>query len=73
MRSENPTYRWLKHWERAHASHGGWDGPATIKALRPRAITLYRLGASAEVAGAATAREWGLHSALHNAEELAHA
>lgn len=65
------TQQWLTRWAKAHAAAGGWAGPATIAALTPRAIELRESGATARLAGMATAREYELHSSMTHYKELA--
>ena len=70
-RTQFPSRRWIRLWERALVRAGGGDGPATIKALTPRAVELYHLGGTPAAVGAATAREYQLYSSLQGWMELA--
>lgn len=60
MRSITPSQRWLCKWAIAHRAAGGWDGPATLRALEPFAVRLYCAGATPAAAGLATARDYAL-------------
>lgn len=71
MRSEFPSGRWRQRWIDAHRQYGGHAGLHTLHVLYPRAVELYRVGASAAAAGSATAREYRLHSSAHGWRELA--
>jgi hypothetical protein len=52
----------------AIAECGGWAGPATIAALRPRMVELRAAGLTSRAAGNVLAREYRLYSALELAE-----
>lgn len=70
MRTPEPTARWWKRWQLAYIACGGHAGPATLKAIRPRASALYRLGGSAPVVGNVCAREYRLYTdAEHHREK----
>lgn len=69
-RSSKPSRRWLLRWTREHVAAGGWGGPATLQALAPRAVELYAAGASARVAGLATARESASRASATSWREL---
>lgn len=71
MRLEKPTRSWLIRWQKNHVQFGGWGGPATIAALTCRAIKYYQNGASAKIAGMATAQEYKLFSSQEQWKELA--
>jgi len=71
MRNAEPSVRWYRKWQKAFGISGGHLGPRTLEALWPRGVELYRLGASAVVAGSVCAREYQLHSSLDGWKELA--
>ena len=71
MKTETPSRRWLKRWQRAHAEAHGWAGSATITALRPMAIALYAAGATPAAAGLATADHYRERAAYNLEHELA--
>lgn len=71
MRLNIPSRRWYRKWVENHKNSGGWTGPATLKALWPYAVELYRAGATATAAGLATAKEYDRHSSRQGWAELA--
>jgi len=64
MRRDIPTLRWMRRWQSVYRQHGGWGGSATLTAMEPQAVILYRAGVTAIGAGIMCARLYQLHSAI---------
>lgn len=73
MRQTEPSRRWYLRWAREHIAAGGWAGPATIRAVWPLAVEIYRRGGTAAAAGYATADHYRLHSSREGWRELGEA
>lgn len=66
MRLSSPTQRWVRQWDKAAKL-----GPNTTQLALPRAIELYRLGASYKVAANVCRSEYNFYSKIDTlAEEV---
>jgi hypothetical protein len=70
MRLATPSIKWFRKWVKAHkSSGGGFRSALEKKDLSARAAELYRLGATPEAVGNATAKEQVLRVA-YDIEQL---
>lgn len=72
MRTDTPSRRWMRAFEKAFIDAAGHDGAQTFTVVCTEyAMNQYRAGATARSAGLAAATAYKLHGHLALAEEAA--